>query len=78
VLRKLFGVKRDVVTAEWRRRHREELYDLYFSSHVIWVIKLRKVRWVGHVVHVRERRDKYMVLVARPEGRRPVGRHRHR
>jgi hypothetical protein len=40
LLRKLFGPKRDVVTAEWRRRHREELYDLYYWPNVIWVIKL--------------------------------------
>jgi hypothetical protein len=74
VLRKLFGPKRDVVSAEWRRLHREELYDLYYWPNVIWVIKLRRERWVGRVVHVRERIDEYRVLVARPDGRRPLGR----
>jgi hypothetical protein len=28
VLRKIFGPKRDEVTGEWRRLHKEELYDL--------------------------------------------------
>jgi hypothetical protein len=31
VLRKIFGPKRDEVTGEWRRLHKEELYDLYCS-----------------------------------------------
>jgi len=29
VLREIFGVRRDEVTGDWRRLHKEELYDLY-------------------------------------------------
>jgi hypothetical protein len=29
VLRRIFGSKRDEVTGEWRRLHKEELNDLY-------------------------------------------------
>jgi hypothetical protein len=32
VLRRIFGPKRDEVTGEWRRLHKEELYALYSSS----------------------------------------------
>jgi hypothetical protein len=28
VLKRIFGPKRDEVTGEWRRLHKEELYDL--------------------------------------------------
>ena len=31
VLRRIFGPKRGMVTGEWRRLHKKELYDLYFS-----------------------------------------------
>jgi len=31
VLEKIFGPKRDEVTREWRRAHKNELYGLYFS-----------------------------------------------
>jgi hypothetical protein len=31
VLRKIFGPKRNKVTGEWRRLHREEVYALYSS-----------------------------------------------
>jgi hypothetical protein len=36
------------------------------------------MRWVGHVAHMREGRGVYRVLVGKPEGRRPLGRPRHR
>jgi hypothetical protein len=39
VLRKIFGPKRDGVTGDCRRLINEELYDLYPSSNMIWVIK---------------------------------------
>jgi hypothetical protein len=36
------------------------------------------MRWVGHVVHMGEERGVHRVLVGKPEGKRPLGRHRHR
>jgi len=36
------------------------------------------LRWVGHVAHMAERRGVYSVLVGKPEGKRPLGRPRHR
>jgi hypothetical protein len=78
VLRRIFGPKRKEVTGEWRRLHNEELNDLYSSPNIIRVIKSRKIRWTGHVAHMGERRGAYRILVGRPEGRRPLGRPRHR
>jgi hypothetical protein len=39
VLRRIFGTKREGVTGEWRKLHDEEQNDLYYSPHIIWVIK---------------------------------------
>jgi len=36
------------------------------------------MRWVGHVAHMGKRRGTYRILVGRPEGRRTLGRPRHR
>ena len=75
---KIFGPKRDEVTKEWRKLHNEELNDLYSSPNIVWAIKSRRMRWAGHVVHIGEREGIYRVLVGKPEGKRPLGRLRHR
>ena len=38
-----------------------------------WVIKSRRMRWVGHVTRIADRRVAYRVLVKKPEGKRPLG-----
>ena len=43
----------------------------------MWVLKSR-MRWAGHVAHMGEGRGMYGVLVGKPEGKRPLGRPRHR
>jgi len=72
-----FGPKRDEVTGEWRKLHNEEVNDLYCSLNIVRVIKSRRLRWAGYVARVGERRGVYRVLVGKPEGKRPLGRHRH-
>jgi hypothetical protein len=39
VLRRIFGLKRDEVTGEWRKLHTQELHDLYSSPSIIRIIK---------------------------------------
>jgi hypothetical protein len=46
LLRRIFGPKRDELTGGWRKLHNEELYNLYFSSNKIRVIKPRRMRLV--------------------------------
>ena len=75
VLRRIFGPKRDEVTRDWRKLHNEELKDLYCSPSIIRVIKKRRMRWAGHVVHMGER-GIYRVLVGKSEGKRSLGRPR--
>jgi hypothetical protein len=55
VLRRIFGPKRDEVTGEWRRLHREELNDLYLSQNIMWVTRSRRMRWAAHVARMGER-----------------------
>ena len=40
------------------------------------MIKLRRIRWAGHVVRMGERRGVYRGLVGKTEGKRPLGRPR--
>ena len=78
MLRRIFGPRRDEVTKEWRRLHKEGLNDLYSSPYIVRVIKSRRMRWAGHVERMGEERGVYRVLVGKPEGRRPLGRPRRR
>jgi hypothetical protein len=45
---------------------------------VIRIIKSRRMRWAGHVARMGEERNVYMLLVGKPEGKRPLGRPRRR
>jgi hypothetical protein len=42
-LRRIFGPKRDEVTAEWRNLHNEELHNLYSSPDIIRQVKANEV-----------------------------------
>jgi len=75
---RIFGPKRDEVTGEWRKLYNEELNGLYSSPNIVRVIKLRRMRWAVHVAHMEEERGMYSVLVGKPEGKRPLGRPKHR
>ena len=63
---------------EWRKLHNEEFSDLYSLPNIVRVVKSRRMRWAGHVARMREGRGVHRVLVEKPEGKRPLGRPRHR
>jgi len=77
-LRRIFGPKRYEVRGEWGKLHNEELYDLYCSPNIFRVIKLRRMRWAGHVARTGERSGVYRIIVGKSEGKRPLGRPRRR
>jgi hypothetical protein len=77
VLRRISGPKREK-DGLWRKLHNDELHDLYSSPNIVRVIKSRRMRWAGHVARMGEGRGVYRVLVGWPEGKRPLGRPRHR
>jgi hypothetical protein len=54
VLWRIFGLKRDDVTGEWRKLYSEELHILYSSPSIIRQIKSRRMRWAGHVARMGE------------------------
>jgi hypothetical protein len=70
VLRKIFGSKRDEVRGEWRTLNSGDLHGPCCLTNINRVIKSRRI-W-----HVRDRRNIYRVLVAKPERKRPLGRRR--
>jgi hypothetical protein len=49
-----------------------------YENKIIRINKSRRMRWAGHVVRMGENRNAYRILVGMPEGKRPLGRPRHR
>ena len=76
VVRRIFGPRRDEVTGDWWRLHNE--INILYSSNMLRVIKSRRSRWAGHVARMGEERGVYRVLVGKPDGKRLLGRPRHR
>jgi hypothetical protein len=75
--RRTFGPK-GKEDGSWRKLHNDKFRNLYSLSNIVWVIKSKRMRWVGHVACMGEGRGVYRVLVRSPEGKRPLGRPRRR
>ena len=65
VMRKVFGLKSEEVTEEWRRLNMEVLSFQYTSPNNIWVIKSKRMKWTGHVTCMVERRAAYRFSVGK-------------
>ena len=63
---RIFVLKRHEITGEWIKLYNEALSDLYSSPGIVWVVKLRRMGWAGHVARMGARRDEYRVLVGKP------------
>jgi hypothetical protein len=62
----------------WKLEDMVEFMFLWCLEDIIGVIKSRRLRWAGHVARMGERRGAYWALMGKPEGRRPLGRSKHR
>jgi hypothetical protein len=40
---------------------------------ILRVIKLKRMRWAGHVANMEQMRNAYIILGGKPEGKRPLG-----
>jgi hypothetical protein len=78
MLRRIFRSKRNEVTGEWRKLHKEELHDLYSSPSTIRIFKSIRIRWAVHVVRMREKGNVNRLLVRKPERKMPLEKSRRR
>jgi hypothetical protein len=76
MLNRIFGLKRDEVTGEWRKLYNEELCYVHSLPSIIRIIKSRRMRWAGHVARMGKKRNAFRLLERKPEGKTPLGRPR--
>ena len=77
VLLRIFRLKRDEVTGEWRRLITRS-FIIHTQRNDIRVIKSRRMRWAEQVASMEEIRSAYRLLVGRTEGRSQLRRSRCR
>ena len=71
--RRIFGDKGDEITDEWRKvgLHNYEQHVLCCTTNKISNLKLRRLRWAGHVTQMGNERAAWKLLVGKPEGKHP-------
>jgi hypothetical protein len=60
------------------RRHNNELMQLYGDLDIISFIRINKLRWIGHVNRMDNKRFVYQVFADQSQGSRPRGRPKSR
>jgi hypothetical protein len=66
LLRRIFGLKRCEII-DWRKFHAEKLHNLYNLASIMRMIRLRRMRWAWHVMHMKEKINAYRVLVGKSD-----------
>jgi hypothetical protein len=56
MLRNMFRSERDEVNRERKRLYNKEICNLHSSPYIIWVTKSRRMRRVGYIAHMGDRR----------------------
>jgi hypothetical protein len=67
---KVFWPKKDEVIGEWIRLHKKDPSYLYFTPNIIPDMKLRRMRWAGHVAQMGNNRDAPILSVGRTDDTR--------
>jgi hypothetical protein len=62
----------------WRIRHNNEVDKLYNELNVVRVIKIGRLRWLGHLFRLQELDPCRQLTLHKPEGTRRVGKPRTR
>jgi hypothetical protein len=70
-------LKFKILSENLAKTYNEELHNLYSWPSIIRMIKSRRMRWAGHVARMKKK-IAYRILVGKPEGKRSLGRPRHR
>jgi hypothetical protein len=74
ILRRIYGQMQD--KGRWRPRWNSEIYYVYKHLHVVKDIKIRGLRWVGHIIRMERERMQKTILKGKYHNIRQVGKPR--
>ena len=74
ILRRIYSQVMD--RGSWRIRTNQELYQLCGENDIVKFCHLTRLRWAGHVIRQDDNDLTRRVLLSKPGGKRPRGRHR--
>ena len=57
----------------WRTRYSREIYTLYDEPDVVKVVKIGRLKWLGHLFRMQELHPFRKLTRLKPEGSRRVG-----
>jgi hypothetical protein len=72
VLRCIFGAKQENET--WRKIYSYELYETFNESNIVNYIKVKRLAWAGHLMHMNNDRTLKKIFNTKLDGVRRVGR----
>jgi hypothetical protein len=58
----------------WRKRYNYELYETFNEPNIVTYIKVKRLAWAGHLVHMNNYRTLKTIFNTKPDGVRSVGR----
>jgi hypothetical protein len=67
ILRKTYGPTKE--NGQWRIKTNEELITKYKAPYIVNVIKIQRMKWLGHVVRMNETRSVKKIFEGKLEGR---------
>jgi hypothetical protein len=57
------------MTGGWRGLHNEKLHNLHHLLSILRMIKSRRMRWLGHVGGMGEKKNEYRLWMGKPDGK---------
>jgi hypothetical protein len=75
---RIFGPKKDEIIGGCRKTHNGGLHGLHSSPNATAIISSRRISSAGNSARMKAKRNTYRVLVRKPQGKKLMGRTRHR
>jgi hypothetical protein len=72
ILRKIYGPT--CFNGIWRIKYDDDLYSLYEETSIVKLIKIARLKWLGHIAGMEDNVPCMKITFSQPEGSRKKGR----